>query len=116
MTQSPSQPSKKHNGRVRTIGAAITSCAGAGGAATIYAAHGSGPAALVIFGAMQLWGICELIFRWQIKWRYAKLYEAIARKAAEHPDDQGLRTLLVDLASTHLDDIGERLPVRKDLK
>lgn len=108
--------SKRHTDPARTIGAAITSCASAGGAVTICTAHGSSPVALLVFGVMQIWGMCELICRWRMKWRYAQLYEAIAQKAVEHPYDQDLRTLLVDLASTHLDDLGERLPVRQDLK
>jgi hypothetical protein len=35
---------------------------------------------------------------------------------AERPDDQNLRTLLIDSASTYLDDVGERLPTRTGLK
>jgi hypothetical protein len=33
----------------------------------------------------------------------------------EKPDDEGLRTLLADVASTHLPDLGERLPIRRQL-
>jgi hypothetical protein len=51
-----------------------------------------------------------------MKWRYAQLYDFLVRKAADQPDNQHLRTLLVDIASTHLDDLGERLPVRKELE
>jgi hypothetical protein len=116
MTSIPPKFPKRHIDPIRTIGATITSCAGAGGAATICATHGSSPLALFVFMAMQVWGICELTCRWIIKLRYIDLYRDIVRRAAEHPDDQDLRTLLVDLASTHLDDVGERISVRKDLK
>ena len=108
--------SRRHTDPAGTIGAAITSCAGVGGAVTICASHGSHPVALLIFGFMQIWGICELICRWRMKWRYAQLYDYLVRKAVDQPDNQHLRTLLVDIASTHLDDLGERLPVRKELE
>ena len=60
--------------------------------------------------------LCELICRWRMKWRYIRLYEIVVQKAAERPDDANLRTLLIDLASTHLDDLGDRIPIRGDLK
>lgn len=100
----------------RRIGAAITSCAGVGGAITISAHHGSTSIALLVFGTMQLWGACELFCKILLKWRYAKLHEFLARKAAENPDDQHLRTLLIDVASTSLSDIGDRIPTRHELK
>jgi hypothetical protein len=65
---------------------------------------------------MQIWGICELLCRWLLKWRYARLHEFLARKAAENPANQDLRTLLVDVASTSLADVGERLPIRRNLE
>jgi hypothetical protein len=99
----------------RTVGA-ISSCTGAGGAITIATVHGSTLVALTMFGVMQLWGACELLVRWCIKWRYMRLHEDLVRRAADHPDDANLRTLLVDSASTSLDDVGERLPVRAELK
>ena len=107
---------KKHLEPARTIGATITSCAGVGGAITISAGHGSTGVALLVFGAMQIWGTCELLCRWFLKLRYARLHEFLARKAAENPADQHLRTLLVDVASTSLDDVGERIPIRQNLK
>lgn len=110
------RPARKPSDPVRTIGAAITSCAGAGGAITISASHGNTKIALFIFGAMQIWGTSELVCRWLLKWRYARLHEFLARQAAANPSNQDLRTLLVDIASTSLDDIGERLPIRDELK
>jgi hypothetical protein len=51
-----------------------------------------------------------------MKWRYEWLWETLVHHAAEHPDDVNRRTLLIAMASTHLDDLGERVPVRDDLK
>jgi hypothetical protein len=112
----PSRVPKRRADTAKTINAAITSCAGVGGAASICAAHGSIRIALLVFGSMQVWSLYELICQWWMKWRYIRLYEIVAQKAAEHPDDMNLRTLLIDLASTHLDDLGDRIPVRGDLK
>jgi hypothetical protein len=111
MSISLPKPTKRSTHLVR-IGAAITSCTGAGGAVTIALAHGSTAVALLVFGTMQVWGACELLCRWRLKWRHARLHEFLVRRAADNPEDENLRTLLVDFASTHLDDIGERLPVR----
>jgi len=116
MTAFGSRPPQRRRDLTRTIGATITSCAGAGSAATIYAVHGNSPVALLVFGSMQIWTMLELVLRWRMRSRYSRLFEIIARKAADHPDNMDLRTLLVDIASTHLDELGERLPVRKDLK
>ena len=71
---------------------------------------------LFVFGTMQIWGMSELVCMWLLKWRYAKLHGFLARKAADNPADQNLRTLLIDVASTTLDDIGERIPARQNLK
>jgi len=101
---------------MRTIGAAITSCSGVGGAITISANHGSSGLALVVLGVMQTWGACELFCGWLLKWRYARLIEDVCRKAAENPGDPHLRTLLVDMASTSPDNIGLRVPIRQVLK
>jgi len=108
-------PTKRRTDPARTIGAVMTSCTGVGGAATISAAHGNSSVALLIFGATQIWGICELVCRLHLRWCYTKRYDSILRRATEHPDDQNLRTLLVDIASTHPDELGERLPLRHEL-
>jgi hypothetical protein len=100
----------------RTAGAAMMSCTGAGGAVTIASTHGSTSVALLVFGTMQVWGACELLCRWRLKWRHARLHEFLVRKAADSPENENLRTLLIDFASTHPDDFGERLPVRACLK
>ena len=111
------QPSpKRHIDRARAVGPAVTSCAGICGAVSIAAAHGGSPLALLVFGTTQIWGTCELLCWWRMRWRYERLYESIARKAEEQPDNQHLRTLLADIASTHLDDLGQRLPVRRELR
>jgi hypothetical protein len=110
------RPARKRSDPARTIGAAITSCAGTGGAITISASHGNAKIALLIFGVMQIWGTSELACRLLLKWRYARLHEFLARQAAANPSNQDLRTLLVDVASTSLDDIGERIPIRQELK
>jgi hypothetical protein len=110
------KPTKRHHDPARTVGAALTSCAGVGGAITISAAHGDTAVAVCVFGTMQIWGMSELVCRWLLKWRYARLHEFLARKAADNPADQDLRTLLIDVASTTLDDIGERIPTRQNLK
>lgn len=110
------KPPKRHSNPARTIGAALTSCAGTGGAITISAAHGDTAVALFVFGIMQIWVISELVFTWRLKCRYARLHEFLARKAADNPANQDLRTLLIDVASTTLDDIGERIPTRQNLK
>jgi len=102
-------------GAARTVGSVVASCSGAAGAAFIASNHGNDTVAVTVFLIMQAWTICDLICRWRLKWRGARLQEAIARKAMEHPKDQNLRTLLVDVASTHLDDLGMRLPVRPQL-
>lgn len=65
---------------------------------------------------MQVLTQCELMCRWRMKWRYARLCEVVVPKAAEHPEDVNMRTLLIDMAGTHLDDLGERMPIRNDLK
>jgi hypothetical protein len=116
MTVLVPKPPKRRSDPARTIGAALTSCAGTGGAITISAAHGDPAVALLVFGTMQIWGTSELVCRWRLKWRYARLHEFLARKAAENPSDQNLRTLLIDVASTTLDDISERIPTRQKLK
>jgi hypothetical protein len=100
----------------KTISAVVSSCAGVGGAASICAAHSSTRVALLVFASMQVWPLCELICRWRMKWHYMRMYENVVNKAVDHPDDANLRTLLADLASTHLDDLGERIPIRGDLK
>lgn len=100
----------------RIIGSVATSCAGIGGAISITVSHGSSRIALLVFCATQVWGLLELACRWWLKLRYARLHEFIARKAAENPGDPNLRTLLADVASTSLDDVGGRIPVRKDLE
>jgi hypothetical protein len=110
------KPPQRHPDPARTVGAAITSCAGVGGAITISAGHGDTAIALLVFGTMQIWGMSELACRWLLKWRYARLHEFLARKAADNPANQDLRTLLIDVASTTLDDIGERIPTRQNLK
>jgi hypothetical protein len=111
-----SAPGRKRPGALRAIGSGVSSFAGVGGAVTIMSSHGSTSVALTIFAVMQIWGACELLFRWRIKWRYARLHEDLVRMAAARPDDQNLRTLLIDSASTYLDDVGERLPTRTGLK
>ena len=115
---SPGAASKvaaKRGDTARVMGAITASCSGVGGATTIAATHGSSSVALAVFFTMQAWGACELLFRWRLKWRHARLQEAIVIKAMEKPDDEGLRTLLADVASTHLSDLGERLPIRRHL-
>jgi hypothetical protein len=112
----PPGPPKRRAGPIKTISAAATSCAGIGGAASICATHGSDRIALLIFASTQAWALCELIGRWWMKWRYERLWETLIHTAAEHPDDVNRRTLLIDMASTHLDELGERVPVRDDLK
>jgi hypothetical protein len=113
---SPPKLRERSTNAVRVVGAAMTSCTGAGSAVFIASAHGSTMMALLVFGTMQIWGVCELLFRWRLKWRHARLHEFLVRKAADNPDNENLRTLLVDFASTHLDDVGERLPIRPSLK
>jgi tRNA(His) 5'-end guanylyltransferase len=68
--------------------------------------------ALTIFATMQIWPACELL----VRIRYASLHTYLVRKAAENPQDQDLRTLMVDFASTCPTEVGERLPVRAGLK
>src|SRR5260370_31962214 len=102
-------------GTARAAGSVVASCSGAGGAAFIASQHGNDAVAVTVFLIMQAWSVCDLVCRWRLKWRHARLQEFIARRAAEHPEDQNLRTLLVDMASTHLDELGMRLPVRPQL-
>ncbi|HLY66603.1 MAG TPA: hypothetical protein VKU60_13800 [Chloroflexota bacterium] len=116
MSPLPPEAAKRRAGPVKTISAAITSCAGVGGAASISATHGSNRIALLIFVTTQAWPLCELVARWWIKWRYERLWETLVHNASDHPDDVNRRTLLIDMASTHLDDLGERIPIRDDLK
>jgi hypothetical protein len=111
----PGVPAKRAE-LAKTISAVVSSCAGVGGAASICAAHSSTRVALLVFASMQVWPLCELICRWRMKWHYMRLYENVVNKAVENPDNANLRTLLADLASTHLDDLGERIPIRGDLK
>jgi hypothetical protein len=101
---------------IRSIGAVITSCSGVGGAVTIYVHHGSADMALLIFGTMQIWGACDLISRYLLKFRFAKLFENVALRAAENPENEHLRTLLIDVASTCPYEIGSRIPTRHKLK
>jgi hypothetical protein len=98
------------------VGAAVSSCSGVGGAITISTSHGNPLVALLIFTVMQIWPMSELTLNLFLKWRYASLYEFIARKAAEHPENLHLRTLLVDVASTNSCEVGDRVQVRKNLK
>jgi hypothetical protein len=102
-------------GRPRGAGAVIASSSGALGAAAIAAKHGSDVATVTVLLATQTWSAVELICRWRLRWRIARLQEDIARKAMEDPANENLRTLLADVASTHLDDLGTRLPIRDDL-
>jgi hypothetical protein len=97
---------------VVTIGAAVSSCTGLTGATVIAAVHGDTLVAVVVFLAAQAWIGVELTCRWRLKWRVSRLLEDIAREALRHPENLHLRTLLIDVASTHLDDLGDRLPTR----
>lgn len=112
VTTVSSTPKRKRTETIRAAGAAVSSITGVGSAMTITSGHGSTLVALTTLGVMQGWGACELLIRWRLKWRYARLHEYLVRTAATRPDDEHLRTLLVDSASTYLDDIGERLPIR----
>lgn len=111
-SQPPARPSSSS---VRTAGAVIASCGGAAGAATIAAHHGNGAVAVVILLTMQAWSACELICRWRLRWRVARLQEDIARRAMDDPANENLRTLLADVAGTYLDELGTRLPLRPNL-
>lgn len=102
-------------GTARTIGAVIASSTGVAGAAAIATKHGSDVVAVIVFLSMQAWSVCELVCRWRLRWRIARLQEDIARKAIEHPENEHLRTLLADVASTYLDELGTRLPLRPQL-
>jgi hypothetical protein len=90
-------PDERKRGRtdvLRSVGAVVSSCTGAGGAATIATVHGSTTVALTTFAIMQLWGLCEFAVRWHFKLRSTRLQEWLVKKAAEQPDDEGLRALL----------------------
>jgi hypothetical protein len=89
---------------LRSIGAVVTSCAGAGGAATIATVHGSTAVALTTFAIMQLWTACEFLTRWQLTLRYARLHDWLVRKAAESPDEKGFRALLEISSRTRPED------------
>jgi hypothetical protein len=99
----------------RSVGAVIASCAGAGCAAVIASKHGSDIDAIAIFLSMHAWTAGELLCRWRLRWRIARLHEDIARTALERPDDEALRTLLVDVTSTRVDESDDRLPLRPQL-
>lgn len=101
--------------RVRAAGAAVTSFAGAGAGTLVSAAHGSTVLAVLLVVSSQLWMAVELGFRCWLRWRHYKLQEDIIRAALQNPENECLRTLLVDVASTHLEDLGDRLPVRAQL-
>ncbi len=71
--------------------------------------------ALSTFAVMQIWPVFELVLRWRRWARYAKLHEFLVRRAADQPENEHLRTLLIDSASTYADDLGEPIPVRPEL-
>jgi hypothetical protein len=71
---------------------------------------------MIFFAATQIWTALEVACRWRLRWRVCRLQEDIVRKAMESPDDENLRTLLIDVASTHVDELGHRLPTRPRLK
>jgi hypothetical protein len=101
--------------RIRRAGAALASSGGLIGATAIAAKHGSDTVAVTVFLTMQLWSAVELVCRWRLRWRITRLQEDIARKAMADPGNDDLRTLLTDVASTHIEEIGPRLPVRPKL-
>jgi hypothetical protein len=109
------QASGQHADRAPRVGALIASSCGALGAAAVAAKHGSDVVAVTVLLAMQAWSALELVCRWRLRWRIARLQEDIARKAMEDPGNEDLRTLLADVASTHLEELGTRLPVRPKL-
>ncbi len=102
-------------GGARTVGVVIASSTGALGAAAVAAKHGSDVVAILVLLSAQAWSACELVCRWRLRWRIARLQEDIARKAMEHPENGELRTLLADVAATYLDEVGTRLPLRPEL-
>ncbi len=72
--------------------------------------------AVLIFVVAQLWAAVDLVCAWRLRMRQSRLLEDIARKALENPSDENLRTLMLDVASTHSEELGSRLPVRLRLK
>lgn len=111
-------PRSERSGRIRhgrTAGAAVTSCAGAGAGVLVSAAHGNSVVAILLVVSSQLWTAIEIGFRCRVRWRHYRMQEDIVRAALQQPENEWLRTLLIDVASTHLDEIGDRLPVRRQL-
>ena len=99
----------------QSVVAVASSCTGSAGATVIAATHGDPLLAVLIFGATQTWIALELACRWRLRWRHSKLQEDIARAALGHPENENLRTLMMDVASTHQDELGRRLPTRPRL-
>lgn len=97
------------------LGGAATRSVGLGAVAIIAAVHGSAPLVVMTYGAGLTW-VIGMIFGWRLRWRLSMLLDDIARQAMKNPGDEDLRTLLVDVSSTHLDELGTRLPTRPRLK
>ena len=58
---------------------------------------------VVIFLAMQVWGICELVMRWRLRYRRVSVVEGLVNVAKADPADPNLRTLLHDATRALLD-------------
>jgi hypothetical protein len=111
-----SQPSTAERRSSRqSVGAITWSCTGLVGSTVVAATHGSALIATLIFVTAQAWTAVDLTCRWRLRLRFNRLQEDIARAALSQPENEDIRTLLIDVASTHLDDLGNRLPARPQL-
>ncbi len=100
---------------VRAVGAAASSCTGMAAGTVVAATHGDAVLAVLVFVVAQTWIGLEWFCRWRLRWRFSSLQEDIVRKALGDPGNEDIRTLLVDVASTHMAELGDRLPARPRL-
>lgn len=108
-------PASRGRRSARTAGAIGTSVSGTFGSVAIGLAHGSTPLGVVIFIVAQAWGGVELACWWRLRWRLSRLQEDVARRALQDPENENLRTLMLDIAATLPGDPGDRLPSRPQL-
>jgi hypothetical protein len=78
------------------------------------AAHTPGLLGWIAFAALQLTAVILTLDLVLSRWRHQCLYDDVVRTGlAKCTTPQEVRDLLADLASTHPDHLGRRLPYRK---
>ena len=97
------------------VGSLLVSATGTCGAAGVVALHGGAGLPIAVFAVSQTWAAAELACHWLMRWQLFQIQKRILLAALADPSNQDLRTLLVDVGSTHQFDLSDRLPLRTEL-